>query len=57
MEFEKKYKDRGLASIGVAMDEEGWKLVNPYLEQHPINDPIVVGIGDFTKPYGITSCP
>src|SRR5881628_3231950 len=25
MEFEKKYKRRGLTSIGVAMDDDGWK--------------------------------
>jgi peroxiredoxin len=57
MEFETKYKDRGLVSIGVAMDDEGWTLVNPYLEQHPINYPIVIGVGDFAKLHGITAMP
>lgn len=57
MEFQKKYKSRGLAAIGVAMDEEGWKKVNPHLEQHPFNYPIVVGDADFAKLYGISSMP
>src|SRR6202166_3640039 len=43
VEFQQKYKSRGLASIGVAMDEEGWTLVRPYLAQHPISYPVVIG--------------
>src|SRR6266704_5131049 len=35
MEFQKKYARQGLMSIGVAMDEEGWKVVTPYLSAHP----------------------
>jgi peroxiredoxin len=57
IEFEKKYRRRGLASIGVAMDEEGWKAVTPYLRKKPINYPIVVGDADFAKAYGVTSLP
>jgi peroxiredoxin len=43
VEFQQKYKSQGLASIGVAMDEEGWTLVKPYLAQHPISYPVVIG--------------
>ena len=57
MEFQKKYRRRGLASIGVAMDEDGWKSVRPYLEKKPINYPIVVGDADFANGYNITSLP
>jgi thiol-disulfide isomerase/thioredoxin len=57
MEFQKRYARRGLTSIGVAMDEEGWKVVNPYLEQHPISYPVVVGDADFAKLFQITSLP
>ena len=31
VEFEQKYKDRGFAVLGVAMDEEGWEVVKPYI--------------------------
>src|SRR5947207_4462294 len=57
VEFQKKYKRRGLASIGVAMDEEGWKTVTPYLRKKPINYQIVVGNDDFAKTYNVTSLP
>ena len=57
MEFEKKYKRRGLASIGVAMDEEGWKTVTPYLRKKPINYQIVVGDANFAKAYNVESLP
>ena len=43
VEFQQKYKSKGLASIGVAMDEEGWTLVKPYLAEHPISYPVVIG--------------
>jgi peroxiredoxin len=43
VEFQQKYRSKGLASIGVAMDEEGWTLVKPYLAQHPISYPVVIG--------------
>jgi thiol-disulfide isomerase/thioredoxin len=33
MEFDAKYKDHGLAVIGVSMDEDGWKTVRPFLAQ------------------------
>src|SRR5262245_37814470 len=32
-EFETTYKDRGFAVLGVSMDEEGWKVVKPYIEK------------------------
>jgi peroxiredoxin len=57
MEFEKKYTRRGLASIGVAMDEDGWKAVTPYLRKQPINYPIVVGDANLAKAYNATSLP
>jgi cytochrome c biogenesis protein CcmG/thiol:disulfide interchange protein DsbE len=57
MEFQKKYARRGFASIGVAMDEEGWEKVRPYLQTHPINYPIVLGAPDLEKPYQIESLP
>jgi peroxiredoxin len=57
MEFQKKYASQGLASIGVAMDAEGWPVVKPYLDAHPINYPIVLGHPDVVKPYDITSLP
>jgi peroxiredoxin len=57
VEFHKKYERRGLASIGAAMDEEGWPVVKRYLDAHPINYPIVLGNPELVKPYNIASLP
>jgi cytochrome c biogenesis protein CcmG/thiol:disulfide interchange protein DsbE len=43
MGFQRKYAKDGLASIGVAMDDEGWAKVRPYLAEHPISYPVVIG--------------
>src|SRR5207244_7979890 len=37
MEFEQQYKDRGFAVLGVSMDEGGWGVVKPYLQEMKIN--------------------
>lgn len=57
MEFADKYKSRGLAVIGVALDEDGWKLVRPYVQDKKINYPIVVGSGDLADRYGVEEMP
>src|SRR5262245_57786180 len=55
MEFQKKYQQRGLASVGVALDEEGWEKVRPYVLEHPINYPIVVGDVSLANKFGVTT--
>src|SRR6266480_5733368 len=57
IEFDKKYGGRGLMTIGAAMDEEGTKLVLPYLQEHPITYPVVTGYPSLMKPYEITALP
>jgi cytochrome c biogenesis protein CcmG/thiol:disulfide interchange protein DsbE len=52
VEFEQKYKDRGFAVVGVAMDEEGWEVVKPYLEQAKINYRVVIGNDTIAGLYG-----
>jgi peroxiredoxin len=54
IEFQKKYQTKGLTSVGVAMDEEGWAKVRPYLADHPISYPVVVGNLDLLqKTFGL----
>ena len=57
IEFQERYAVEGLSSIGVSMDEEGWSVVRPYLQAHPISYPIVLGNPDLVKPYDITNLP
>jgi thiol-disulfide isomerase/thioredoxin len=41
VEFQDRYKERGLAVIGVSMDDDGWKSVRPFLSEHKLNYPVV----------------
>ena len=58
IEFEKTYKDRGFATLGVSMDEDGWKAVNPFVAQRAMNYPVMVGNDRVAQLYGgIDSLP
>ena len=52
VEFNKTYKSRGLAVLGISMDEDGWKSVKPYLAEKKIDYPVVIGNEDVAKLYG-----
>jgi peroxiredoxin len=56
-EFADKYKGNGLAVIGVSLDEDGWKIVKPFLANNPIKYPVVLGSDNLTKLYGVESMP
>jgi len=57
IEFDKAYRAQGLAAVGVSMDDEGWKTIEPYLKAHPISYPVVAGNVDAAGPYGISALP
>jgi peroxiredoxin len=58
MDFEKKYRDQGFAVLGVSMDEDGWKVVKPYLERMSMNYRVLLGNDGVAKLYGgIDSLP
>ena len=52
VEFEQKYKDRGLAIIGVSLDEDGWESVKPFLAEQKVNYRVVVGTEAVSTAYG-----
>ena len=52
MQFEQQYKDRGLVVLGVAMDEEGWSAVKPYISERKINYRILLGDDNVAQAYG-----
>ena len=52
VEFEQKFKDRGFAVLGVAMDEEGWEIVKPYLQKNKVNYRVVVGNDQIAGMFG-----
>jgi cytochrome c biogenesis protein CcmG/thiol:disulfide interchange protein DsbE len=57
IEFQQKYQDKGLAVIGVSMDEEGMKIVKPFLAQKNIKYPVVIGNDGLAAQYNLTSMP
>lgn len=52
LEVYQQYKGKGLEIVGVSLDEEGWSIVNPFVQQYKINYPIVIGTGKLVKAYG-----
>jgi len=52
MEFERKYKDRGFAVLGISMDDEGWKVVSPFVNAKRINYRILLGDDKTGDQYG-----
>jgi peroxiredoxin len=52
MQFEKEFKDRGFAVLGVSMDDEGWVAVKPYLERMRVNYRVLMGDSMVSDLYG-----
>jgi thiol-disulfide isomerase/thioredoxin len=66
MEFDKKYRDQGLAVLGVSMDKEGWAAVKPFLAKKTDDEtggsmameyPIVIGTDDIARAYNLKTLP
>jgi cytochrome c biogenesis protein CcmG/thiol:disulfide interchange protein DsbE len=57
VEFDKKYRARGLAVIGVSMDDQGMKVVKPFLAQKGIEYAVVIGNEALAKKYNLESMP
>ncbi len=51
-EFAAKYKAQGLEVVGVSMDDEGWKIVKPYLTKKMVGYHIVLGNTQMSHQYG-----
>ena len=52
IEFERTYKDKGFAVIGVAMDDEGWTVVKPFISDLAINYRVLGGNDKIGDLYG-----
>ena len=52
IQFERTYKDKGFAVVGVAMDEEGWTVVKPFIGEMAINYRILQGNDAVAQLYG-----
>ena len=52
MDFQKTYKDRDFAVVGVSMDEDGWDAVKPYVEEKKMNYRVVLGNDQVSQLFG-----
>jgi peroxiredoxin len=52
IEFQRLHKDRGLAVLGISMDEDGWEVVKPFVERLGVNYRILMGDDSVAQLYG-----
>ena len=52
IEFEQTYKDKGFAVVGVSMDEDGWSVVKPYIQERKVNYRVLLGTEMLSQLYG-----
>ena len=52
VEFNETYKDRGLAVLGVSLDDDGWNAVRPYIDKMKVGYPVMLASGDIASRYG-----
>jgi peroxiredoxin len=46
------YKSKGLEIVGIALDEDGWPKVKPFVDKNKISYPIVLGTAEVAQQYG-----
>ena len=52
IDFERQFKDKGFAVVGVSMDEDGWAAINPYIKSMGMNYRVLLGNDDVGSKYG-----
>ncbi len=52
IDLQRRNKDRGFEVLGVAMDDDGWESVKPFLAEHGVNYRIVLGNDQTAQTYG-----
>ena len=57
VEFDRKYRDRGLAVVGVSMDDGGPQMVKTFLAQKGIVYPVVIGNEALGDRFQLQSMP
>src|SRR5947209_1946778 len=52
IDMQRRNKDRGFEVLGVAMDDDGWESVKPFVSEHGVNYRIVLGDDATAQIYG-----
>jgi len=50
--FQTAYRDKPFTVIGVSMDDDGWKVVKPYIASAKMNYPVVLGNDKMADSFG-----
>lgn len=56
-DFERRYGTQGFAVVGVSLDDEGWKVVKPFIENTKVPYRIILGDETTAKKYSIENMP
>lgn len=56
-DFDRKYRDSGLAVVGISMDDDGWRVVSPFIKSTGVPYQIVLGDERTAKSYAIENMP
>jgi len=43
IDFQKTYSGRGFQVLGISFDDDGWKLVKPFIAAKRVNYPVMIG--------------
>ena len=57
VEFQEKYKSRGLTVLGASMDDGGWKVVKPFIKAKKLNYPVMIANDGLAKQYELSAMP
>ena len=57
IEYQDKYKSQGLVVLGVSMDDEGWKIVTPFVQEKKMNYVVVIGDKALGDQFGLAGMP
>jgi len=57
MDFKDKYGKLGFEVVGASMDDQGWKVVKPFVKSKKLNYPIVIATDKMAKQYGLGEMP
>jgi thiol-disulfide isomerase/thioredoxin len=52
VEVYEKYKGKGLEIVGISLDQSGWRVITPFVEQMKITYPVVWDRGEVAQAYG-----
>jgi cytochrome c biogenesis protein CcmG/thiol:disulfide interchange protein DsbE len=52
IEFQRSNAQRGFSAIGVSMDDGGWGVVKPYIDETGVNYPVVIGNDEVAGLFG-----